>query len=333
VATGPTKVGSITQPARAKSGRPIETDIGLPEKFLSELPGRILLAEDEAASVPLRPADGHKGTFGKVLIVAGCRAYRGAAALACLGAARAGAGMVSLASIEPVIAATAARISSVTYENLVDFNGSIAAANAEAVAGSIDAADAAVIGPGLGRNRETDEFVRSLISAMPADKRLVVDADALNACAPAEGPLAACKASLVVTPHPGEMGRLLGSSTGDVQENRLASALEAAKVLGQVVVLKGAGSIVAEPDGSYAISPLAVPSLSHAGSGDVLAGVIGSLLAQGLDPAPAARLGVVIHTLAGQRVGEKFGPAGAIADDLPDAIPGVIESLRAGRAG
>lgn len=329
VATGPTKVGSILQPALAKSGRPIETDIGLPKKYLSELPGRILLAEEDAAAIPVRPADGHKGTFGKVLVVAGCRAYRGAATLACLGAARAGAGMVSLASIEPAIAATAARISSVTYQNLVELDGYIAASNVEAVAESIAAADAAVIGPGLGRNRETDEFVRSLLGAIAPDKRLVVDADALNACAPADGPLAACKASLVLTPHPGEMGRLLGLSTADVQENRLASALEASRILGHVVVLKGAGSIVAESDGSYAVSPLAVPSLSHAGSGDVLAGAIGSLLAQGLDPAPAARLGVTIHSLAGENVGQKFGPAGAIADDLPEAIPGVIESLRA----
>ena len=333
VATGPIKIGSILHPAQAKSGRPVETDIGLPENSLSGLPGRILLPEDEADSLPVRPVAGHKGTFGKVLITAGCRSYRGAAALACLGAARAGAGMVSLASIEPVIAASAARISSVTYENLVDFDGFIAAVNAEAVAKSIASADAAVIGPGLGRNRETDEFTRSLIRAAPPDTPMVVDADALNACAPAPGPLASCQASLVATPHPGEMGRLLGASTAEVQQNRLASALKAARVLGQVVVLKGAGSIVAEPDGAYAICPWAAPALSHAGSGDVLAGVIGSLLAQGLKPAPAARLGVLIHTIAGQRVGERLGPAGAIADDLPAEIPTVIEELRARRAG
>ena len=333
VATGPIKIGSILHPAQANSGRVVETDIGLPENSVAELPGRILLPEDEANSLPIRPAAGHKGTYGKVLIAAGCRSYRGAAVLACLGAARAGAGMVSLASIEPVIAASAARISSITYENLVDFDGCIAAVNAETVAKSIETADAAVIGPGLGRHQKTDDFTRSLIRAAAPDTPMVVDADALNASAPAPGPLASCRAGLVATPHPGEMGRLLGTSAGEVQRNRLASALEGARVLGQVVVLKGAGSIIAEPDGSYAICPWAVPALSHAGSGDVLAGVIGSLLAQGLKPAPAARLGVLIHTLAGQKVGERFGPAGAIADDLPGEIPKVIEELRALRTG
>ncbi len=333
VATGPIKLGSILHPAQARSSRVVETDIGLPAKSLSELPGRTLLPEDEFDSLPVRPVAGHKGAFGKVLIAAGCRSYRGAAVLACLGAARAGAGMVSLASIEPVIAASAARISSITYESLADFDGFIAAVNAEAVAKSIATANAAVIGPGLGRNRQTDEFTRSLIRAAAPDTPMVVDADALNACAPAPGPLASCQASLVATPHPGEMGRLLGTSTAQVQQNRLASALEGAKLLGQVVVLKGAGSIVAEPGGAYAICPWAVPALAHAGSGDVLAGVIGSLLAQGLKPAPAARLGVLIHALAGQRVGEKLGYAGAIADDLPAEIPKVIKQLRQRRAG
>ncbi len=333
VATGPIKIGSLLHPARAKGGRLVETDIGLPEKSLSELRGRILLPEDEAKSLPERTAAGHKGTYGKVLIAAGCRSYRGAAVLACLGAARTGAGVVSLASVEPVIAASAARTSSVTYENLVEVDGYIAAINSEAVAKSIETADAAVVGPGLGRNRETDEFTRSLLRAASDHTPMVVDADALNACAPAPGALASCRSGLVVTPHPGEMGRLLGTSAIQVQRNRLASALEGAKLLGQVVVLKGAGSIVAEPDGAYVVCPWAVPALSHAGSGDVLAGVIGSLLAQGLKPAPAARLGVLIHSLAGQKAGERRGPAGAIADDLPGEIPEVIEELRALRAG
>ena len=154
-----------------------------------------------------------------------------------------------------------------------------------------------------------------------------MDADGLNACGTIDGIFKSSSGNLVLTPHPGEMARLLGIDTAKVQSDRLTAALVAAAGAGQVVVLKAAGSIVAEPTGAYAISPVGAPALAHAGSGDVLAGAIASLMAQGLGRAASARLGVGIHASAGEKAGKSIGAAGTTADDLPDLVASVLQEL------
>ena len=327
IAAGPAKVGTSMYPARGLSGRVVETDIGLSPAALEELPGRVLVACREAAALPHRAPDSHKGSFGKVVVLAGNRAYRGAAALTCMGAARSGAGLITLASIEPVIAATASRISSVTYRSLSEIDGHIAAENADSITDLIEGANSVVIGPGIGRSAESDEFVRRVVANLPAGTKAVVDADGLNACGTIDGIFKSSSGNLVLTPHPGEMARLLGIDTAKVQSDRLTAALVAAAGAGQVVVLKAAGSIVAEPSGAYAISPVGAPALAHAGSGDVLAGAIASLMAQGLGRAASARLGVGIHASAGEKAGKSIGAAGTTADDLPDLVASVLQEL------
>jgi NAD(P)H-hydrate epimerase len=181
-------------------------------------------------------------------------------------------------------------------------------------------AGAVVLGPGIGKSGSAQEFARAVSATI--DKPLVVDADGLNAHAGAIESLRERPGPTVLTPHAGELGRLLGRESADVEEHRLASAREAAERSGCVVLLKGDDSIVAHPDGRVAISPGATPALATAGTGDVLAGVIGALLAKGLDPLEAAAAGILVHARAGSDAAERIGGADhVVAGDVIDSLP------------
>ncbi len=327
VAAGPAKLGCLTYPARAVSGCIVATDIGIPASALDALPGRMITSAATSSTLPTRSLDAHKGTYGRVLVIAGSARFRGAAMLPCAGALRSGAGHVTLAAIESVVAATAALTPSVTFEPLPEKQGVISADAAPNLAEFANAAAATVLGPGLDRTDGTNGLVREILAGATAGSHLVIDADALNALAPLDGSISNSGAECILTPHPGELGRLLDSDTATVNADRLASAREGASRSGSILLLKGGGTVIGTPGGEYAIAPQIAPALATAGSGDVLAGIIGSLLAQGVDSFPAASAGVLIHNRAGMAAAKEIGAAGAIAEDLPRFIPAILDDL------
>jgi hydroxyethylthiazole kinase-like uncharacterized protein yjeF len=283
------------------------------------------------ALVPERPARGHKGSFGKLLVIAGSLDYAGAALLVCRAAGRSGVGLVTLAIPESLQPLFAAKVVEATTMALPEDD--VEEVDPEpAMARILDHEhDAIVVGPGLRPGLATTELVRSLlpIAGETDAAPLVLDAEALRSMATMDGWWTGQRRPAVLTPHAGEFARLRAGSSdqpaddGDLEgddDARLAAAVDAATTWGSVVVLKGARTIIAAPDGSAAISPFENPALATGGTGDVLAGTIGALLAQGLDPFAAARLGVYLHGMSGEAGRERFGDAGLLASDLPDGL-------------
>jgi hydroxyethylthiazole kinase-like uncharacterized protein yjeF len=290
------------------------------------------LLDDAVASalLPTRDKRGHKGQFGKVLVLAGSLDYAGAALLVCRSAGRAGAGLVTLAVPESLQPLFAAKVIEATTMALPEDD--VEEIDPEpALARILDHEhDAIVIGPGLRPGLATAELVRLLLaSGDDAAAPIVLDAEALRSLATIESWWDGDHRPSILTPHSGEFARLRAGSgrdpaeDGDLNEDdtaRATAARDAAAGWRQVVVLKGAKTVIAAPDGSIAVAPFENPALATGGTGDVLAGAIGSLLAQGLAPYAAARLGVYLHGLAGDAVRERIGDAGLLASDLPDAL-------------
>ncbi|HYN65122.1 MAG TPA: NAD(P)H-hydrate dehydratase [Candidatus Limnocylindrales bacterium] len=286
-----------------------------------------------ASRLPARDPAAHKGTFGRLLVVAGSMEYAGAALLAGLGAARSGAGVVCLATPDSVGTHLLGMVPELTAMLLSEeAPGLIGPAGWRRVAIEARTYDAVVVGPGLGRQPSTQRRVRSFI----AELRLptVIDADALNALAANERWWRPLSMPAVLTPHPGEFARLMRQaqdpavSTDD--EARAEAARTAAQRWGQVLVLKGARTVIATPEGELIRSDVATPSLATAGSGDVLSGAIGAFLAAGCSPLDAAGCGVAVHGAAGLLAQERIGRAGVMARDLAALLPEAIEQLRGG---
>lgn len=293
-----------------------------------------------AALLPARPARAHKGTFGKLLVIAGSLDYAGAAFLVSRSAGRAGAGLVTLAVPESLQPLFAAKVVEATTMGLPEDD--VEEVDPEpALARILDHDhDAIVLGPGLRPGLATAELVRELLHVPdePAPAPIVLDAEALRSMATLGDWWAGVARSCVLTPHPGEFARLRAGAgieadaDGDVgadDEARSRAATDAAARWGQVVVLKGARTVIAEPDGTTVVLPFENPALATGGTGDVLAGVVGALLAQGLAAGPAARLGAYLHGMAGDIVRDRLGDAGLLAGDLPDAIPMARKRLAA----
>ncbi len=299
--------------------------------------------DDQAAAalLPERPARGHKGTFGKVLVIAGSLDYAGAALLVCRAAGRAGAGLVTLAVPESLQPLFAAKVVEATTMALPEDD--VEEIDPEpAIARILDHEhDAIIVGPGLRPGLATAELVRMLLAVPddhPSPIPMVLDAEALRSMATLGEWWAGAVRPCVLTPHPGEFERLREGASmepadaGDLgadDEARRTAASAAATTWGQVIVLKGAKTVIAEPDGTVSVAPFENPALATGGTGDVLAGIIGALLAQGLQPGPAARLGVYLHGTAGDLVRERLGDAGLLASDLPDVVPLVRKRLAA----
>jgi NAD(P)H-hydrate epimerase len=288
-----------------------------------------------AERLPPRPARAHKGTFGRLLVLAGSLEYAGAAVLTGLGAARAGAGLVCLATPESVGLRLLGIVPELTSLLLAEeAPGLIAPSGWRRLATEASSYDALVVGPGLGRHPSTMRRTRHLIAELK--RPAVVDADGLQALADAQRWWQGLGAPLVLTPHPGEFARLIGTapnpSLGEDDDVRATAAKEAATRWGQVVVLKGARSLVAGPDGELLRSDVATPALATAGSGDVLAGVIGAFLAAGCAPLAAAGCGVAVHGAAGLLAEDRVGHAGALARDIAGLLPEALEQLRGGRS-
>ena len=264
-----------------------------------------------------RPPQSHKGTFGRVLIAAGSARYRGAAALCCEGALRAGAGIVTLASVEPVLALTLARTPECTLQPCTpDEEGGISIENLAALRQTLAACTALVLGPGLGG--AAGALGAGLLEA--ARCPVVLDADGLNAAAGGAFSLKTGGGPLILTPHPGEMARLCGLTPAQVNADRPALAARMARKWGCILVLKGHATLVAAPDGVLWANTTGNPGLARGGSGDVLAGMIGGLCAAGLPPLEAAKCGVWLHGAAADRAAARLGQWGMLPSDLPAAL-------------
>lgn len=291
-----------------------QVDIGFPPDLLSQATDAFLVDEAWVSDrLPHRWHTSHKGTSGSVAIVAGSRRYRGAAALACLGALRAGAGLVSLIAIEEVCASVAAQLPEVILNPVPESNGTISA-NGEA-SELMARSDAVVFGPGL--TMEAQDAVAALWRHL--DKPAVIDADALNMVA---NGLVLPPGPCVLTPHPGEMARLSGLETKDILSDRFRHVRAYGK---KALILKGANSLVVDsedPGRPIAVCPAGNPGMATGGMGDVLAGIIGTFLAQGLAPYDAAACGGSLHAAAGDLCLESIGPIGYSPRDLALALPG-----------
>jgi NAD(P)H-hydrate epimerase len=301
-------------------------DIGIPDGT-PVTPDVGLLTARVHALVPGREANATKFTSGHVVVAGGSRGLTGAACLASEAAMRAGAGYVTAivpASLELVFET---RLLEVMTRGLRDDAGALVPATVDEALEASARAGALVAGPGLGRSDGAFAFVRELAARAPVP--LLLDADGLNAHAGVLDSLAARTTPTVLTPHAGELARLLQTTSDEVNRRRLRSAREAARRANAIVVLKGDDTIVASPDGIAAVNGLSAPALATAGTGDVLSGVIGALLAKGLDPFAAACAGVRRHAAAGRVAADEVGAAGVIARDVIGALP----RARAGEPG
>ncbi len=282
----------------------------------------------EALSSDLLPRGDrtHKGDFGILTVLAGSRFYRGAAALAVKAALRSGAGIVRLASVEPVIASVAAKIDEAVYLPLeTGRSGGIASEGVSEKIFSMHS-DAILAGCGMTDSSDTEEVVRRLLKL--ADCPLVLDADALNALKSDPSILREAALPPVITPHIGEMARLTGRDPAGIASDRETIALEFAARFDCVVVLKDYETVIASPEGKILRCGIPNSGLAKGGSGDVLAGIIASLVCQGYEPFRAARAGVIIHSLAGQAVRRTKTERAMLPSDLPEALPLVFGSLK-----
>jgi len=277
--------------------------------------------------LPDRPADGHKGTFGTVVVLAGSQGFTGAAYLSSMGAARTGSGLVRLLVAHTIYPILAQKCTEVMVAPLPEIApGVVGHASVSGVLRGFTGADAGVIGPGLGRDASTRRLIEDAIPRIAAP--LVLDADALNLLSEHRSLLPRLSDQIILTPHPAEFGRLSGLDVPAVQADRRGVALRFARAWNKVVVLKGAGTVVASPDGRVSVDPIATPALASGGTGDVLSGVIASLRGQGLTSYEAAVTGVHLHALAGLELERQLGKAGGLASDLLPEIPRIMERVR-----
>jgi len=352
------KRGQFVFPAADALGELIVADIGI-HPDLPELAGVKLelgTAEAVRALLPARPRDAHKGTFGRALIAAGSVNFTGAAYLAGAAAYRIGAGLVTLAVPTPIYPILATQLPEATWIMLPHEMGVIASGATEVLAKELDKSQVLLIGPGFGMEKETAAFLRRLLSAEGAGGRgqmgfahrgeagasekssqpvplppMVVDADGLKLLAQIEGWPKLLPPGAVLTPHPGEMAILTGASKEEIQSDRVGVAQKYAAEWGHVVVLKGAFTVVAAPDGRATMQPFATAALARAGTGDVLAGAIAGLLAQGLAPYDAAVAGAYLHGLAGILAARALGTtASVLASDVLEALPEALAEVEHG---
>ena len=315
----------VLYPARARCGEIAVVDIGIPDALLETRAHRFAIVgrEEIAPLFPRRAPDAHKGDAGRVVVVAGSRGKAGAALLAALGALRAGAGLVTIACPESIERGFLARLPEAMTRPLPDEGGALAAGAAKALVPLLEDADAVAVGPGLGTGDGARRAVHAIVrSGVPA----LFDADALNAFAGRPEAFRR-RAPAIVTPHPGEAGRLLGSPAAAVQADRPKAAAELARRTRAIAMLKGAGTICASPGGNLWLNPTGSPALAKGGTGDVLAGVGAALLAQGLEASDAAVAAAFVHGLAGEEAGAARGERGALASEVADAVAFVLRSF------
>lgn len=322
------KIGLVSYPGLDYAGDLYVAEIGIPASAFDTagISSFVTESDDILYRMPDRAPDAHKGTFGHVAVIAGSIGLTGAAAMSSMSAVRIGAGLVTLAVPESLNDILAAKVTEVMTVPLAETESrSFSLGAMKQALELVGRCDSVAIGPGVGKDPETVKFVLEMLPAI--DCPMVIDADGLNAVSEDTSVLSSVKSAVVLTPHPGEMARLLGTSTAEIQSNRLETARQAAKKFGAVVVLKGAATVIASPDGEVWVNTTGSPALATGGTGDVLTGAIVGLLAQGLSAIDAAICGVYIHGKAGELAAEEFGDAGVAATDLLPLLPRAIERL------
>ena len=330
IALGLAKWGHFLFPGTQFAGDIEVVDIGLPDKLVSGITGRLLEGGEIAQMLPPRPLDGHKGTFGKLMVLAGSANYPGAGYMGCVGAARVGTGLVTLAVPKSLQGIFAAKFIETTLLPLPESEAEVADPQeaGRTILRALESYRAFLIGPGLGQNPRVVELVQALVAVIKVP--LVVDADALNALAQKQDWWESISTPAILTPHLGEAGRLSGLAPEQIAADRVGMAKVWSAKWGQIIVLKGARTIMASPEGQTAMSPFANPGLATAGTGDVMAGAIAGFLVQGVPPFEAACLGVFVHGLAGEILREELGDAGMLAGDVLTALPRAIKGLKGG---
>jgi hydroxyethylthiazole kinase-like uncharacterized protein yjeF len=347
------KKGLLQFPAFGLCGKIEVVDLDLPIDLENwkRVTWEVVTAAWVKSHLPVRPLEGHKGTFGTAMVVAGSINYTGAALLASTAAYRIGAGLVRVAAPGPLHAALAGHIPEATWLILPHETGVIAASAAEIVKNNIENVDALLLGPGWGLEETTAEFISRLLSRKKTQNRgyigfqgtsrdqesmisvdsmpsLIIDADGLKLLKRIPEWQKIIGQVAVLTPHPGEMAVLTGLPVSEIQRNRLEVASRFAREWGPIVVLKGAATIIASPDDRLSVVPIATTALSHAGTGDVLAGIITGLIAQKVPAFEAAVTGVWIHAQAGVLASARLGhPASVMASDVIDSISRVLQGL------
>ena len=325
------KTGMSQYPLKKYCGKVTVADIGLPSGVLGILEGERSYVRIErsffAAYPPKREMDAHKGGFGTVLVIAGSSSMRGAAAFAALGALRSGAGLVRVASVEKCIDTISVLASEATFIELdCDDRGfMLYDSSCEPIAEALKKADVVVIGCGMGVTQDTLELTKFV--AQNAECPVIIDADGINCIAADINILMKKQTDIIITPHVGEMARLLNCSTGMISENRLITAERYAEQFGITVVLKGAGTVVADSR-CTAVNHTGNPGMSVGGSGDVLAGMIGAAVAQGCGIFDSACAGVYMHGLAGDIAAAKLGMEAMLPRDIIGALPEAFGMLR-----
>lgn len=344
------KTGLLRFPGAASVGELVVADIGIPptQPELASVRTSLASAEDVRAWVPPRPRDAHKGTFGRAFVIAGSVNFPGAAALAGLSAYRVGAGLVTLAVPAPIQSFLVSLIPEATWIVLPHELGVISEEAAPVLRSELAQAEALLFGPGFGQDPATAGFVSRLLGGEeggprgrigfvraegPAEThvalpRCVVDADGLKLLTKIHDWPSRLPAESILTPHPGEMSILTGLSIADIQADRVGVASRYAEAWGHVVVLKGAFTVVASPAGETTVMPFATPALARAGTGDVLAGALTGLVAQGVPPLQAAILGAYLHGRAGELAAEEIGTsASVLAAEVAEALGVALAEL------
>lgn len=328
VTMGLPKVGLFVYPGASYSGEITIADLGFPEELTKSPQIKTHLIDECYVKSCIKPRDkeAHKGTFGRVLILAGSVGYTGAAYLAAQSCARAGAGLVTLGIPEGLNHIMEVKLTEVMTLPLPQTeDGTYGAKSVSPALNFLKNCNAVAIGPGISNTKSVSIFVKELIKKI--NLPCVVDADACNVLAKETSVLHKTSAPLILTPHPGELSRLINIPVKDIQENRIEIAKYSAKELNCILVLKGARTVVADKFGNAFINPTGNPCMASGGVGDVLTGVITALLAQGLSPLDAALCGVYIHGKAGDIVCEKMGEIGVIATDILEHLPYTFKEI------
>lgn len=328
---GLAKIGQMVEPGIGYVGRLEVVDIGIPRSFIEEADIKTHLIDPEELNLRLldpRPSGAHKGDYGHLFVLAGSPGKTGAAALICDGAMRTGAGLVTLgipASLNPILEA---KLTEAMTEPLPDAaTGYLSSDASKQIRKLLKGKTALALGPGISTQPQVQKLLLELIPRVPIP--LVIDADGITALASQPEILKECKSSVVLTPHPGEMARLVGTTTKKVQDDRIGVAKAFATTYGCIVVLKGNKTIIATPDEKIYINPTGNPGMASGGVGDVLTGMIGGLIAQDLSPLEAAIWGVYLHGMAGDLAVQTVGEIPLIASDILDYIPDALKEVNA----
>lgn len=330
VTFGLAKPGLVQYPGKLYAGELRVVDIQLPPPLLQDPALHTYLTEpsDVRAMLPPRAPDLHKGEAGRVFIIGGSPGLTGAPALAGYAAARAGAGLVTVglpAPLNPILEMKLTEVMTVPLPAGPEETLSLEAL--EEIQKQAARADAVAVGPGLSQKGQGRELVEAIVEQLTIP--LIVDADGLNVLAGKPEVWRECAAPLILTPHPGELSRLLQKPIAEIQQDRLASARLAAQTFNAIVVLKGAATVIAAPNGEAWINPFANPGMASGGMGDVLTGIIAALAAGGVEPLHAAVAGVYLHSLAGEIAAQEIGPYGFLASEVADRLPAAYQRLLA----